>query len=177
MSLELITKSDFVGFRNIDFPEDGDTFAVYESQAEELVLTDLFGAAMYADMLANPTETKYETLINTYLKTMMLGFFYYYFNLDRESFSTSLGEFQSTAQNATRDMSSRNKKVINAWNAGLKQYKLCAEHVNDNLDTYTLYDETEVKVPLNVWGIAYNSCSTSNIPCDHDDYFIRGQRC
>jgi len=177
MSLDLISKEDFVGFRNIDFPESNATFEVYAAQAEELVLTDLFGADMYADMLANPTELKYVTLINDYLKTMMRGYFYYYFNTDRESYSTSIGEFEAQAENAVRNRGSRNKKVIDAWNNGTNQYVLAYGYVNENKDVYTLYTETQPRQKLNIWGINFTTSSTAGYPCDHSDWFIRGAKC
>ena len=177
MSLNLITKDDFVGFRNIDFKQSNDGFDVYSEQAEVLVLVDLFGQAMYDDMLANPTEPKYLTLIDDYLKAMMRGFFYYYFTIDRESYSTTIGEFEASSENAVRNRSSRNKKITDAWNSGLKQYYLCEVYVNDNLDVYTLYTETKIRTALNVWGIAYNTNVSYGIPCSHSDWFIRGKRC
>ncbi len=173
--LNLVSKSDFVGFRNIDFVETDATFDVYSEQAEELVLVDLFGQAMYDDMLTNPTEPKYVTLIDTYLKTMMRGFFYYYFTIDRESYSTTVGEFEAKAENAQRNKTSRNKKITDSWNAGLKQYNDCAKFVSDDLITYDLYAVTELRQPLNVWGIN-SGTTTATYPLAHSDWFIRGYR-
>ncbi len=177
MSLNLITKADFVGFINIEFQETDDLFDVYADQAEELVLTDLFGSAMYQDMLANPTEPIYVTLIDTYLKAMMKGYFYYYFNIDRESYTTTIGEFEAAAENATRNRASRNKKITQQWNAGTVQYNACRDYVRENTADYPLYEQSGIRYPLNVYGFDYVVPTTTGLPCDHADYFIRGYKC
>lgn len=176
MSLNLITKADFVGFINIDFKETDSTFDVYAAQAEQIMLTKLFGSAMYADMIANPTEANYVTLINDYLKAMMRGFFYYLFNLDRESYNTTIGEFEALAENSQKNVNIRNQKWVDAWNDGLKQYTDCFYYVNDNLSDYPLYDTTEYLSKMNVFGINKTAGTVSDYPIDHDDWFIRGKR-
>lgn len=177
MSLDLIAKTDFVGFINIDFKETNDTFDVYAAQAEQIMLTKLFGQAMYDDMLANPTEANYVYLIDNYLKSMQKGFFYYLFNLDRESYNTTLGEFEALAENAQKNVFVRNKKWVDAWNDGLKYYVSCFMYVNDNIADYPLYyDTTEYLSKMNVFGITANEPKTEDFPISHSDWFIRGKR-
>jgi len=154
MSLNLISKDDFVGFWNIQFSETETTFDIFAGQLEAKILIELFGSAMYQDMLANPTEANYVYLIDTYLKTMQRGFFYYYFLIDRESYSSTLGEFSSDAENSNRARQSRNAKITDAYNDGLLQYVESSNYVNENLGDYPLYTETKPKTPINVWGIS-----------------------
>jgi len=169
--LRLITKADFVGFLTIQFSETDDVFDTYQDQVEQRYMVDLFGKEMYDDMVLNPTEANYAYLIDNYLTDMMKGIFYYEFNLDRESYSSTLGQFESDAQNAQRNRASRNMKTIERWNDGVKLYLECAKYVNDNIEDYPLYTETIMKYRQNVWGIgnAYNV--DTSYP---DDWFIRG---
>lgn len=176
MSLDLISKTDFVGFLNIQFSETEDVFKIYADQLERKILTELFGAAMYSDMLANPTEPIYVYLIDTYLKEMQKGFFYYYFLLDRESYSFTLGEFSSEAENATRNRQSRNQKVTTTYNEALILYGECFNYVNDNIGDYPLYTETIPKSSLNVFGINRSFTTDAIFPFDHGDWFIRGSK-
>lgn len=176
MSLELIEKTDYIGFLNIDFDESDATFRTYADQHEEAVLTELFGSTMYTDMVANPTEANYVYLIETYLTSMQRSLFYWSFLLDRASYSTTLGEFQSDAENATRLPQGRNVKVIKQYNVGVNIYTKCAEYVQQNTDEYPLYTETIPKTLKNVWGIDKGINSGYLYPCDHGDWFIRGCR-
>ena len=176
MSLDLISKSDFVGFLNIQFSETQDVFSIYADQLEQKVLTDLFGAAMYKDMLDNPTNPSYEYLVDTYLKQMQKGFFYYYFLLDRESYSSTLGEFSSEAENASRNPKSRNDKTISAYNDALDLYWECHDYINDNIGDYPLYTKTKPKANLNVFGVGRVFVTDATYPYDHGDWFIRGYR-
>ena len=176
MSLNLISKSDFVGFKNIQFSETEQVFDVYALQMEQKIIPELFGSAMYNDMLANPTEPDYVYLIDTYLKSMQKGFFYYYFLPDRESYSSTMGEFSSDAENAERNRASRNDKTTQAYNDALVQYIEAFMYVNDNIDKYPLYTETKPRTPLNVWGINKTFSNDVSYPYDHDDWFIRGSK-
>lgn len=172
MSLNLITKEQFVGYYTIDFSDIADDFSDYADQTEQMVLSDLFGIAMYNDMLANPTDAKYTDLINNYsLSDMCRDFFYFYYLRDRQSYSSTLGEFESEAQNAIRSVNSRNKKVTDAFNRGVKLYVAASEYVSDNKDTYDLYTETEPIYMTNVWGIHPSYPGSVLYP---DDWFIRG---
>ena len=114
MSLNLVSKTDFVGFIAIEFSSVNgvDDFTPYADQLEKKILTDLFGKAMYDDMLLNPTEPTYVYLIDTYLKDMQQGFFYYYYLRDRESYSSTLGEMEAQAENAERNRLSRTRRMM-----------------------------------------------------------------
>ena len=177
MSLNLLDKSQFVGYFTIDFSDIADDFTPYADQTEKKIMIDLFGKAMYDDMLTNPTEQKYVDLINNYnLSDMMRDFFYYYYLRDRQSYSSTLGEFQSQAQNATRSLLSRNRKIADKYNLGVELYWNAANFVNDNKDTYDLYTSTVRIYQTNAFGIEHYENLNSTIPCTHYDWFIRGCR-
>ena len=167
-----LSKDQFVGYYTIDFSDIADDFSDYAEQTEKKVLTDAFGKAMYDDMVANPTDAKYVTLFTDYdLDDMLRNFFYFYYLRDRNSYSSTLGEFESEAQNATRSIPSRNRKITTAYNDALELYWKAAEYVHDNTDTYTLYSETLLLTRTNVWGIQSVYPKVLIYP---DDWFIRG---
>ena len=177
MSLNLLSEDQFVGYFTIDFSGIVDDFTAYADQTEQKVITDLFGKAMYDDMLANPTEQKYVDLITDYsLADMMRNFFYYYYNRDRQSYSSTLGEFESTAQNATRSLQSRNHKIAGSYNQGVELYQAAAVYVNDNPDIYTLYTLTIIIYKTNAFGIEHYPESDTTFPDSHSDWFIRGKK-
>jgi len=171
----ILSKDQFIGFYNIDFSDIADDFTAYAEQLEKQVLTDLFGKAMADDIIADPTKQEY---VDLELVEILKNFFYFYYLRDRESYSATLGEFESAAQNATRAKLSRNRKIINMYNLGIKLYSEAANYVNDHKATYPLYDMTIQKEKTNAFGIEHNPESSGHgrIPCDHDDWFIRGCR-
>ena len=161
-SLNLISKTDFIGFKNIDFVESDDLFDTYAEQATIKVMMDLCGEELYDDIIANPGN--YTDFLEL-CKPMMVGFFYYYFNIDRESFSTSIGEFEAVAENSTSTYSNMTKKVSEAWNDGVKWYIKASKLIDA---------PTVIRTPINVFGISYN-VNTTGYPFDHSDWFIKGK--
>jgi len=154
MSLNLINKDQFVGYFNIQFSTAADDFTSYADQTEKFILSEAFGSSMYDDMLANPTEQKYIDLIaNYHLADLLRDMFYYYYLRDRESYSSTLGQFSSEAENATRNKLSRNQKITTVYDQGLELYRLATEHVSENQDIYDKYTDTIHKREVNAWGI------------------------
>lgn len=164
MALDLINKDSFVGFYNIQFSTVGDDFSTYAQQVEELILIEAFGAEMAADMEANPTEQKYIDLINDYnISQMLERFFFFYYLRDRESYSTTLGEFSADAENASRDTKHRNQKITTVYNQAIAQYEAAIEFVSGNKDIYTLYSESVPKPIENAFGVIIGSTSTTDL--------------
>jgi hypothetical protein len=176
MSLELITKDDFVGFLNIDFSDISDDFTVWADQLEQKVLPELMGDAMYQDMLSDPTNPDYVYLVDNFLQDMQKGLFYYYYIKDRISYSSTTGQMRARAENAEQDKANRNTKMVRAWNDGIKHYQQAYEYITSNPDKYPLYDSTQPKGYMNVFGIHQAPTRIGSYPVDHDDWFIRGAR-
>ena len=160
-----IEKTSFVGLLQLDL-NSYTGFDAYADQIQEQILLDLLGYEVYKDMEATPTEQKYIDLLDGVeytdatgvlrkvagIKTMLPYFFYFYYSRDVQSYNSTLGEFDSLAENATGSLRGRlNSKIINNFNKGVAYYYQLSAYM-EFAGTYTGY-ETKVKTTMNVWGI------------------------
>lgn len=131
-----IKKEQFVGRLALDFGNYSG-FDDYAAQIQEETLLTLLGYATYKDFDANPTEPEYTNLLNGVewtdsagvlhkaagITTMLPYFFYFYYSRDVQSFNTTLGEFESLAENAQpADRARLNSRLVNNYNKGLEYY-------------------------------------------------------
>jgi hypothetical protein len=142
----LTDTNKFIGTILID-PKSFDTHATnFFTEKESDILTDLLGyelkTALEAGLLVDPIPEKYSKLTDgtTYtvsdviykvagIKEMLPYLQYFYFTRDQKGFSTSLGEFESTVENAQRNDNTERQKSTTAYNKGLRYYYELVDYI------------------------------------------------
>ena len=148
----LFTQSDFVGSIKLDFGSYSD-FTDFAAQVQDEYLRKLLGFELYYDYDQNQGTTKYDNLEDGIaagydesgvkkelrgLKKMLPYFFYFKYQLDLQSFQTTISEFEGIAENATKTDLTRptlTKNMVLAYNEGLAMY--------DELINYITLQRTE----------------------------------
>lgn len=145
-----ITKEQFIGRLILDFGSYSG-FDAYAVQIQDEVLLNLLGYATYKDMNDNISDAKYQNLLNGVeytdsagnlqkavgIKVMLPYFFYFFYSRDIQSYNSTLGEFESLAENSQQATRSKlNSKIVNNYNQGIVYYDQLIDYMELNSEDY-----------------------------------------
>lgn len=130
------------------------------------------GKDLYAAYVNNPTEARFTSLVNPYLKPCSLRYTYWFYLKDQSIQNLGTGAAQSKKKNAVTV--SPYPKMIHSWN---EMVKICRKFHKYMKDNKTIYPEYKVCFPEWFYGWGFWDGGWMSWFFDYSDWGWRDYSC
>jgi hypothetical protein len=146
-----ISEEQFNGMFNLVI-EDGSFFKEYADQWENIWVPRLIGWDLYNHYINNVGKPSMFDL-KTQMEIVLKHFFYLDYQVEVESFASTVGNMSAKVENASRARQSRNAKAVKLFNIGCDLWDESYDYLDDLGDYPQLKAKKVIIEKLNVFGI------------------------
>lgn len=172
----IVQPADFIGevrIANVSQEDVAADLNHFIQKYEPIILTELLGATLYADLSAGlevePIEQKWQLLINE-VKLSVVNYIYWYYITDQHIQTVGVGQAVSKAGNAY--IVSPVTKLVRAWNEMVQNNFNVIQFINANTNNYgDYYRPSWVAYCGSLYGFGYAvHCQLPDILCTQNQF-------